>query len=85
MHFHVPVHADPQPPLTSTRDHLVASLGGLVGAAAPATDHVEVETYTWGVLPPQLRPADDAGLIAGIAAEVDWVRDRFLELGLKAA
>ncbi len=26
-------------------------------ATAPVTDHVEVETYTWGVLPPHLRPA----------------------------
>ncbi|MGA9750000.1 MAG: metabolite traffic protein EboE [Nocardioides sp.] len=85
VHFHVPLHADPQPPLTSTRDHLLASLGGLVGATEPATDHVEVETYTWGVLPPDLRPRDDAGLITGIAAEVSWVRDRLLDLGLEAA
>lgn len=85
VHFHVPVHADPEPPLTSTRDHLVASLAGLVGGEAPATDHVEVETYTWGVLPAELRPRDDAGLVAGIAAEIGWVRDRFLDLGLEAA
>ena len=82
VHFHVPVHADPEPPLRSTRDHLVESLGGLLGGERAVTDHVEVETYTWGVLPAEQRPHDDAGLVAGIAAEVAWVRDRFVELGL---
>lgn len=82
VHFHVPVHADPAPPLTSTREHLADSLTTLVGGPRPVTDHLEVETYTWGVLPPGLRPADDAGLVAGIAAELAWVRDRLLALGL---
>jgi sugar phosphate isomerase/epimerase len=83
VHFHVPVHADLEPPLTSTRDHLVESLGGLVGGGSPATDHLEVETYTWGVLPPALRPHGDAGLVAGIAGEIGWVRDRLVDLGLE--
>lgn len=82
VHFHVPVHADPAPPLTSTRDHLVSSLAALVGGVRPVTRHLEVETYTWSVLPPGSRPHDSAGLVAGIAAEVGWVRDRLLDLGL---
>ena len=84
VHFHVPLHADPEPPLSSTRTHLEASLAELVGGTHPVTDHVEVETYTWSVLPSAQRPDDDAGLIAGISAEVSWVRDRFLALGLEA-
>ena len=83
VHFHVPVHADLEPPLTSTRHHLVDSLAGLVGGPHPVTDHLEVETYTWGVLPTNLRPTDDAGLVAGIAAEVGWVRERLVDLGLE--
>jgi len=83
VHFHVPVHADLEPPLTSTRRHLVDSLGALVGGPHPVTDHVEVETYTWGVLPPHLRPTDDAGLVAGIAGELGWVRERLVDLGLE--
>jgi len=84
VHFHVPLHAHPEPPLSSTRTHLETSLAGLVGGDYPVTDHIEIETYTWSVLPPTLRPEDDAGLVAGIAAEVSWVRDRFLGLGLEA-
>jgi sugar phosphate isomerase/epimerase len=82
VHFHVPVHAELAPPLRSTSDHLAASLGALVGGDHPVTRHVEVETYTWSVLPEGSRPTDTDGLVAGIAAEVAWVRDRLLEHGL---
>lgn len=84
VHFHVPVHADPAPPLRSTRDQLELSLEALFGGPAARADHVEVETYTWNVLPEGERPADDAGLVAGIAAEVAWLRDRLVDLGLEA-
>jgi hypothetical protein len=45
-------------------------------------DHLEVETYTWSVLPEDLRPVGEEGLIAGIAAELAWARDRLTGLGL---
>jgi hypothetical protein len=57
----------------------------LVGGAHPRTDHLEVETYTWSVLPPGQRPNDEATLIEGLAAELAWVRDRLLDLGMEAA
>ena len=83
VHFHVPLHADPAPPLRSTRDHLAGTLDALLGGPVAHTDHLEVETYTWGVLPEQVRPDGDAGLVAGIAAELAWTRDRLLEAGLE--
>jgi len=83
VHFHVPVHAELAAPLRSTSDHLDASLGALVGGGHPVTRHLEVETYTWSVLPEGSRPTDTHGLVAGIAAEVAWVRDRLLEHGLE--
>ncbi|NHC45859.1 metabolite traffic protein EboE [Motilibacter aurantiacus] len=83
VHFHVPLHADPEPPLRSTREELQDTLRTLFAGAAARTDTVEVETYTWHVLPERLRPQGDAGLVAGIAAELTWARDNLLALGLQ--
>ena len=83
VHFHVPLHAEPDPPLRSTRDVLVATLEALLGGEHPRTDHLELETYTWSVLPPHRRPHDDAGLVAGLAAELAWARDQLTRLDLE--
>ena len=83
VHFHVPLDLDPQPPLRATRDHTRASLEVLVGGEHAVTDHLEVETYTWGVLPHSARPRTDDDLARRIAGEVAWVRDQLLDLGLK--
>ncbi|MEU8542422.1 metabolite traffic protein EboE [Streptomyces sp. NPDC048717] len=88
IHFHTPLHADPKPPLRSTRSGLPAMLDALVGGPSPRTDHLEVETYTWSVLPsatgpgPGVGPGDD-DLIDGIAGELAWARDTLTRLGLK--
>ncbi|MBO0915580.1 xylose isomerase, partial [Streptomyces laculatispora] len=41
------------------------------------------ETYTWQALPAGVRPATDAQLAVGIAAELALVRDLLTGLGLK--
>ncbi|GAA0917386.1 metabolite traffic protein EboE [Streptomyces thermoalcalitolerans] len=82
-HFHVPLHAPPAAPLTSTLPVLKAALTRLVGGPRPLTRHLEVETYTWQALPPELRPRDRARLADGIAAELALVRDLLTDLGLK--
>ncbi|PSL52283.1 xylose isomerase-like TIM barrel protein [Saccharothrix carnea] len=69
VHFHVPLHARPAAPLTSTTDVLLTAVDA-VRSTADAVPHVEVETYTWNVLPD---PVDD--LAAGIAAELRWAAD----------
>ncbi|CCK26912.1 hypothetical protein BN159_2533 [Streptomyces davaonensis JCM 4913] len=82
-HFHVPLHAVPARPLTSTLPVLRDCLTHLVGGSAARTHHLEVETYTWEALPPSLRPVDRVGLIEGIAAELAVARDLLTHLGLK--
>ncbi|GAA1886591.1 metabolite traffic protein EboE [Asanoa iriomotensis] len=82
VHYHVPLHAEPMPPLTSTVPVLKAALGELVGGAKALCDHLDVETYTWGVLPPARRPAGDAALADGIAAELAFARETLVGLGL---
>ncbi|MFJ4844755.1 MULTISPECIES: metabolite traffic protein EboE [unclassified Streptomyces] len=82
-HFHVPLHAPPAPPLTSTLGVLKDALGRLVGGPVPLTHHLEVETYTWQALPAELRPRTRAQLADGIAAELGLARDLLHDLGLK--
>ncbi|WP_433021097.1 metabolite traffic protein EboE [Kribbella sp. CA-294648] len=81
VHFHVPVHAAPRPPLTSTTDVLEDSLRHLVGGTHPLTHHLESETYTWSVLPNA--PTTRQELAQGIAGELGWLRDRLVGLGLE--
>jgi hypothetical protein len=80
IHFHVPVHAGGE---QTTQRELEQTLAALVGGPVPRTRHLEVETYTWTVLPPDRRPADDAGLVDALARELAWTRDRLVGLGLE--
>jgi sugar phosphate isomerase/epimerase len=83
IHFHVPLHASPSPPLASTTPVLRAALAAVLCGPAARCDHFEVETYTWSVLPPDRRPDGPEALAAGIAAEVAFARDTLRDLGLK--
>jgi sugar phosphate isomerase/epimerase len=83
VHYHVPLHAEPEPPLRATTGVLRAGLAALVGGPVAACDHLEVETYTWGVLPPSQRPIGPEALAAGMAAELAYARDTLQDLGLK--
>jgi hypothetical protein len=70
VHFHVPLHWAPEPaapirPTTEVWRQVLAEVD---------CDHVEVETYTWDVLPAEQRPRCDDELVAGIAAELDAAR-----------
>ena len=82
VHFHVPVHAAPQPPLHSTIEVLRTALDVLVGGETAVCDHLDVETYTWSVLPPAQRPASPAELAEGIAAELRFTQGELLARGL---
>ena len=66
----MPLHLEPPPPLTATTDVLVTALAAVRGIPHGDEAHVDVETYTWTVLPDAV---DD--LVAGIAGEVRWAAD----------
>ncbi|MET8281870.1 metabolite traffic protein EboE [Micromonospora sp. NPDC005174] len=82
VHYHVPLHAPPEEPLGSTLPVLRAALRALFDGPVAGCDHLDVETYTWGVLPAARRPGTDAELAAGIAAELAFARDELVGLGL---
>ncbi|WP_028063532.1 metabolite traffic protein EboE [Solirubrobacter soli] len=75
VHFHVPVNSAEH----TTQAELSATLAALAGGPAPLTRHYEVETYTWSVM--RDAPRDDEGLVAGLAGELEWTRDRLVALG----
>jgi hypothetical protein len=80
VHFHLPVHAGGA---ESTQPELHMAMQAILGGPHPATRDLEVETYTWSVLPKDRRPTDDAGLVAGLAAELRWASDQLVSLGLE--
>ncbi len=71
VHFHLPVYLDKAPGLDTTREQLESLLA--LARRDRFCDYLEVETYTWSVLAPELRAAD---LPAAIARELAWVRER---------
>lgn len=77
VHFHVPVFAARLGAVATTRPELEEALAAL----APDVPLI-VETYTFGVLPPQLRTATVA---QSIARELAWVRAAVARRGAGAA
>lgn len=69
VHFHVPIFLDQLAPFASTQSFIRDVLA--IQRASPVSAHLEVETYTWGVLPEPFRSGtvDEA-----VARELAWVR-----------
>lgn len=66
-HFHVPVFIDSYGVLSSTRSDIEKVLA--LQRKQPFTQHMEVETYTWDVLPADLKLPMDRS----ISRELHWV------------
>jgi hypothetical protein len=78
IHFHVPLHAPAAPPFENTNDHLLGVLD-LLAANPKLCSHLEMETYTWEVLPPELK---SRSVVGQLVAEYDWTRARLKERAL---
>ncbi len=78
IHFHVPLYAELSAPLSTTINHATGMLDWL--AANPgACSHLEMETYTWDVLPSRLRSPT---LVGQLTREYEWVLARLRERNL---
>ena len=78
VHFHIPLHAEPGGGFESTRDHLEGAMDWL--AAHPgACQHIEMETYTWEVLPEPLR---SGSVVDQLTREYDWTLAALRQRGL---
>ncbi len=66
-HFHVPIFIRDYQLLQSTQEDIITVLELL--QQNHACQHLEIETYTWEVLPPQMK----MDLLASIQREYEWV------------
>lgn len=70
IHFHVPIFVDDYEGIRSTRSDIAEALSVLIDE--PACTHLEIETYTWEVLPEGLKQ----DLTVSIQREYEWVLDQ---------
>jgi hypothetical protein len=68
VHFHIPLHSSPQAPYSDTRSHVLGTLDFLKTTPG-SCQHLEMETYTWEVLPEGLRTGD---VVDQIVEEYKW-------------
>ena len=68
-HFHVPVYWEGDDELGTTRSEVERAFPIIAGA----TDHLEIETYTWDVLPEAERRLASRDLTTSIEKEIRWV------------
>ncbi len=69
-HFHVPIFLEQFGKLYSTQDHILKVLAYL--KQDPVSEHLEIETYTWDVLPSELKK----DLSQSIVREMNWLKNR---------
>lgn len=78
IHFHVPLHAKPREGFETTSKHILGVMDAL--AENPSLcSHVEMETYTWEVLPPELKRRD---VVDQLADEYRWTLGELGRRGL---
>jgi sugar phosphate isomerase/epimerase len=73
VHFHVPIFLERLEQFDTTQAFLREILA--LHREEPISPHLEVETYTWDVLPEQYR---NVSVSAAIAREMNWVREQLV-------
>ena len=69
-HFHVPIFLEKFGKLFSTQDHILKTVAYLKNHSV--SEHLEIETYTWDVLPRELK----RDLSECIVREINWLKAR---------
>ncbi len=78
IHFHIPLHSPPTEHFGTTSDHILGTLD-LLAANPGVCTHLEMETYTWEVLPAELKDRD---VVDQLTAEYEWTLAALKERGL---
>jgi sugar phosphate isomerase/epimerase len=78
IHFHIPLHYEGGSTFQSTADHLLGVMDAL-GADPSLCSHIEMETYTWEVMPPELK---NRSVVDQVCAEYDWTLRQLAQRGI---
>ncbi len=78
IHFHVPLHAPAAEPFENTNDHILGVFD-LLKDHPDICKHLEMETYTWEVLPPELKSQN---VVDQLAQEYEWTLAELGKRGL---
>ncbi len=76
VHIHVPVFLDDLGPFRTTRFAIEDALR--FHKSKPLSRQLEIETYTWDMLPENLKTGD---IVDYICREIDWVRGQLVGAG----
>ena len=79
IHFHVPLHASPGDGLNDTRIHVIDTLFWL-SKNPEKCRHLEMETYTWEVLPDNLQSGT---VVEQVGREYQWTLEQMNKIGFK--
>jgi hypothetical protein len=78
IHFHVPLHCGASKIFNTTVDHLLGVMDQLQKNPS-LCNHIEMETYTWEVLPPELK---NRSVVDQLAGEYEWTLTQMAARGL---
>lgn len=83
VHFHVPVQATTLlSPLLSTTQQAILQTLQFLQQHPQVNPHLEIETYSWHVLPESLRPESESALSASLAEELSWLEQNMQRYNL---
>lgn len=78
IHFHIPLHCQPTSLFGSTSDHILGVMD-LLQTNPTLCSHLEMETYTWEVLPPELK---NRNVVDQLVSEYRWCLSQLEQRGI---
>jgi hypothetical protein len=81
IHFHVPLHCPASELFATTAPHILDVLK-MLARHPNLCSHLEIETYTWEVLPAELK---NDSVVTQIAREYEWCLEHMSKHGLASA
>jgi hypothetical protein len=77
IHFHIPLHSQVTALFDNTSDHILGLLRVLKNAPGLCS-HLEMETYTWEVMPPEMK---NRSVVDQMVSEYAWMLGKLKECG----